>query len=273
MTSVLFDSAYPAANAANADPSKVSRVNYVRNGTGGGYLLAQWFFSTTLGNQKSARVIGAVNMRIPAAATSIIVRAYDYTGATVFDTTYAPANLVPIPGTTDRYNLFATAAANQSIAGIGVLILLPASSQDYFELGHPWASLALDFDEGAGPDWKLGVVDPSPFERARGGALVSTKLPSRRTLNASFTSRTYDAAMGTPGTAANLSYRQFMQEAGLSSPVVVLARTPLLAASPTTAELHALQTMGLYASYTGQPEIGHLGANVFRSTGIFEEIR
>lgn len=270
-----FDPAFPAVNVLDPDPSKVMRMIYARDAAAGGYAYFTGDFAASTGDHVSARVLAFLNVRLPTDATTVSLRLYTHDfGSLQFILGILPANLVPIPGTTDRFNIIVDCGS--LIASIGsfmFLIEVPINTSGYLEVGHVWIGDALVFADGVGPNWKLSIVDPSPVERARGGALVAQQMERRRKLSCEFDSKTYDIAMGTPGTAATLSYRQFMHEAGNSKPVIVATRTPLVAASPTTAELHYMQTQAMYASFTGQHEIGHLGANLFRSTGTFEEIR
>lgn len=274
VTAEAFDSAYPAANMANADPSKVTRINYVRNSTAGGYSRGKADFSTTLAASKTARIISFMNVRLPSGFTQVLVLGQDYAGGVALAAqTILAANLVPIPGTTDRYNIHVLYAAAATIASASLYVYLPVSTSGYWEIGHVWAGDVLEFTDGANGDWKLSTVDPSLVERARGGALLATKLPHRRLLTCGFDSTTYAQAMGTAGSASTLSYRQFMSEVGVSSPCIVLPRTPVSAAAPTTDEQHYLQTMSVYAAFRGQTEIGHAGGNLFRANATFEEIR
>jgi hypothetical protein len=142
MSSVAFDSSYPAANALDADPSKSARINYVRNSTAGGYVLALWTFATTAAAQESARVVAAINCRIPPDATQVTVKAYDYTGASVFEQTYLAAQLVPLPGTTDRYTLPAVHTAAANIGAVGLVVYVPVSTAGYVEIPTLWGSPA-----------------------------------------------------------------------------------------------------------------------------------
>lgn len=273
MTSEVVDPAYPATNAVDPDPSKVTRVNYVRNAVGGGSSQMRYIHNGGLvGGDRLARVLAVLNMRIPSDCTNVALFARDAATGNIWSIfNIGPSELVPKPGTTDRYDIYAVGPASTLAGTLCVSLSLPPSTSGYWELGHVWMSDALIFDDGVSGDWRLGNVDPSEVERTRGGALVATVIPHRRTLSVSMDSKTYAQAMGTPGTPANLSYRKFMADAGNSSPLVILPRTPLL--TPTTDELHALQTMGMYCSMVGTTDIGHAGGNLFRHTANFEEIR
>lgn len=278
MTSASVDSAYPIANMIDPDPSKVVRVNYVNSSGSNKAVILRKHVSAA--NDKTFNVLALLNVRLAVGQWSSVtfgIFTSDLITGAIYGN-YVPADVVPIPGTTDRYNLFTVIAGGVSgRAECECTITTATDTNSYLEVGHFWAGPALVWEEtttgGVSGNWRHGVVDPSDVERTRGGALVASKLPHRRTLQCEFDSKTYAQAMGTPGTAGNLSYRQFMAEAGNSSPVLVLPRTPLNPASPTAEELHTLQAQSLYASFIGQHEIGHLGGNLFRSTGNFEEIR
>ena len=270
-----LDGSYPGTNVLDPDPSKFARFNYVRDATVGGFMYAQINLAASAAFQVSARVYAFLNVRIPSTATDISVRCYTWNGAGIQHIMQVtPANLVLLPGTTDRYNIIIDMGT--SVGNIGMMMLLvyvPVSTTDYVDIGHLWLSDALVFDDGVGPLWKHGVVDPSPVERARGGAMVAQQLPRRRKLTCEFDSKTYAQAMGTAGSNSTLSYRHFMQEAGNSMPCIVIPRSPDNVSVHTATDHLHLGSTALYASFTGQHEIGHLGGNLFRSTGTFEEIR
>jgi hypothetical protein len=264
MTAVAFDSAYPATNAYDSDPSKVARVTYTRNAVAGGYVFAYWSFATTLATQKAARILGLLNCRIPAAATLVTIKAYDYLGAGVFEQSYAPADLVPKPGTTDRFDLYALHSADANVASLGLLVHVPVSTTDYVEIGEGWIGPALVLPDGVDKDWSILPVDPSEVERLRLGALVANRLPTRRKLAAPITRQVYNTAMGTPGSAAALNFRALFLEAGLSAPVLAL---------PRSSNLHVMQTAGVYGALTKLAEIKHQRASRFAIEIEVEEIR
>jgi hypothetical protein len=263
-----IDPSYPLANAADPDPSKVCRVNYTAAGPGGVYLLGD------LGAIRSPiRVIAALNcalstLEVPAAnQTAFSFRLYDSAfGATGADLQIANANIVPIPGTRNRFNLFCVAPANVTTGRY--LIMYPdigsATHSGWFEVGHLWAGPALVFPEGTDTDWGLSAVDTSEVTRARGGALVASRMPRRKKLSIGFSGRSYAETIGTAGDATALSLRDFALDAGVSTPVLAIHRST---------DTHAMQAASIYGAVTRPLDIQHERGNYYKSRLEIEEIR
>jgi hypothetical protein len=253
------DPSYPLSNAADTDPSKVARVTFT-SAAGSNSLAVR----ATVAADATVRVVAALNVRLPAGCTAAF-QAFNLAGVSQeTTTTIVAANLVPIPGTTDRYDIFGLFAANRSVNRPQLNIGVPASTAGYVEVGHLWAGPSLVFSEGTDKGWSLGGVDPSEVTRTRGGMLLSTRMPTRKKLSISFAGREYNPMMGTPGTASALSMRQFMLEAGVSSPVLAVHRST---------DVHAIQVNSLYGSVTRMPQIDDAGGNKFGSKLEIEQIR
>lgn len=260
-TSAAFDAAYPAINIINPDPSKVARMNFVRSGSST-YVLPYFQFHASV--QQTATAIAMLNVRLPASVTQVDLALHNAAGASVFYVSYTAANLVPIPGTTNRYNLFGVLTVDTSALAVGLLVYCPINTADYVEFGYVWAGRALLLPLGVDSNWSLGFVDPSDVERSRGGALVANQLPRRRRLRAPITTRDYNTAHGTPGTASVLSLRQMSLEAGLSAPVIVIPRSDTQ---------HALQVASIYGALTDLRDISHQGGDYYGTEITVEEIR
>jgi hypothetical protein len=261
MTSIAFDSAYPATNALDPDPSKFTRINFVRNAVAGGYVFAYWQFSTTLAGQQSARALCAVNLRIPSNATQVTVKAYDYTGAGVFEQVYLAADLVPIPGTTDRYTLPAVHTAAVNIASVGVLVFLPVSTSGYVEIGHLWGSPALVL-EGTDNAWQQAPVDGSLVDRADSGAHLADVRNVRDVFRAGLPRLTTTEAYGAAGSTAP-SLRRLQFEAGRHDPVLFLGRT---------SSTFWLQVQAYYGALRQVPAIRHADGEKYDSEIEIEQI-
>lgn len=259
-TALTIDAAYPAANALTNDPSKVTQVDYTTP-AGGPFVLSvesNWTSDATV------RVVAALNLRLPSTAVGVSFAVLSAAGATLETTTQVTlANLVPIPGTTDRYNAFAILTADRSANRLRLLVQVAASGTDYVEVGKLWAGPAIVWG-GIGAEWEMGFVDPSTVARSRGGALAATRLPVRRTLSLTKRGLSYADALGTAGSASTLSLRQALQDAGISAPVVAIS---------SNADTHRLQVGSLFGAITEMPSINHIGAARFGTALRIEEIR
>lgn len=269
MTSIVWDSAYPAANLLHPDPTRVARLNYVRNATAGGYALPQIRWADTAPACGRTRVLALLNVRLPADATDVSLAVYTHAGGASGATfasgaTITSANRVPVPGTTDRFNLFWLLAATQTNVGwMDFRVDLPPSTSGYIEIGHAWASDALVLDAFE-DSWSQQPLDASTVERTDGGALVASVLPVRQVLRIGMSAVTKDQAFGPSATPTVPSVRSLQFEAGRSSPVIVLPRTD---------SAFNLQTLSVYGSLRNPPSLRHLGGDYYGSEIEVEQIR
>jgi hypothetical protein len=264
MTSIAFDAMYPGVNVFTSDPSKATRVNFVRNGVGGGYALLHAQFALTAGQELTTRMVAALNVRLPASATQATVRAYDQAGNVEFQTVYPRANLVPISGTTDRFNLYALAAADHSVASASLMVEVPVSITDYIEWGTAWASKAIVWPQGADAEWRLSGVDSSVVARNDVGGAASLVVPVRKVISLSKRSLSYIDALGTLGDSTALSMRDVLFEAGSSTPVIAVS---------SDADQHRLQVKSVYGLITRLPELGYNGGDSYGTGLTIEQMR
>jgi hypothetical protein len=267
-TSLAIDPAYPLINLVNPDPQKFARWNFTRNATNPGYVLPIVRFSTVVGTDKTCRVFGVMNCRLPASVTNVNLNVYDYALSGVTAASYI-ANCEPIPGTTDRYNIWAVNAAGISTGAIGLAVYCPPSITDYLEYGLPWASDGLILTDGIDADWEQGYVDPSEVDYARMSNPAISQLPRLRTLEGSMSGRTYAEMIGNYQSLTAQSYRKFAIECGKSSHAVIVPRYG------TTAETqHNMQALGVYGLIQNMPAAKHRGGNYVETSKLsIREIR
>lgn len=263
-TSNAIDSAYPGSNAVDDDPSRVTQVDYQTGGTAPyeSYLEANWTSDATV------RAVAALNVRLPSTVVGVRFRVVNAAGTTLETTAQVlAADLVPIPGTTDRYNVYAILSADRSVNRVRFLVQLAASETGYYEVGHLWAGPALVFSgasAGVDADWRLGFVDPSTVSRGNGGGYASYAYPVRRRLAISKRVLSYAEAHGTPGTPSAPSFHQMAMEVGVHSPILVI---------PRDTDDHTLQRLSVYGLATGTPQIGHQRGDYYGTALEVEEIR
>ncbi len=264
-TTNSIDSAYPGSNAIDgSDPSRVTRVNYTTSSSAPyeSRLEANW---TT---NADVRVVAALNVRLASDVVGVRFVVVNAAGTTLETTTQIPlASLVPIPGTTDRYNVYAVLSAVRSANRVRFQVQVPASDSDYYEVGALWAGPALVFTGTAGGwdrEWRLGFVDDSVVDRGRGGAYASYRYPVRRRLQLANSLLSYADALGTADSPSTPNLRHLVQQAGLGRPVVAVTRDD---------DAHITQVASLYGLINALPEIGHLGGNRFGAGLVIEEVR
>ncbi len=261
---VSYDSAYPGANMLTNDPSLVAQIDVTGSGSGSIKVNPTWNAGA---NDRTVRLAAALNVRIPSGITGLAItaRAIAFGGSTLASSTasYGATDLVPIPGTTDRYDLFFPFTADVSAAAISLEFAYSANPGSiYLEIGRLWAGPALVL--GWGTEFSVEFIDPSTVERGPGGSYAAQVRPRRKALNASFLAKTYAEALGTAGAASTLSLRHLAMEAGQSSPVVAVARTD---------SLHFLQTEGVFGLLTELPNPEHLGSHRFDARMRVEQVR
>ena len=264
MTSASVDAAYPIENYLTDDPSRVTRINYVNTSGADRVVILRKQISAA--NDKTIRVVAAMNVRLPAGAwNSLWFGLFNVALAGANYAAHSPAVVVPIPGTTDRYNVYAVLAADvPSLAYVEFAMQAPTGTNSYFEVGHVWAGPGLVLPDGVDRDWKLTPVDPSEVERLRLGALVAQRLPTRQKFSAPVTRQAYSTALGTDGSPTALNFRSLFREAGLSAPVVIV---------PRSSSTHAAQVAGIYGALTKLADVSHQRGNRFAVELEAEEIR
>lgn len=248
-----FDPLKPGANLLDPNPSKVTRVNIVATGAGSLDIYPVW---DSAANSKTVRVIAALNVRLPSSITDVAARTLTFGLATQnnAERAYTAAERVPIPGTTDRYDLFFYLTADSSAAAAALNVAWAGAFTDYIEIGCLVAMKALVFPSGVGREWNVQPIDESPVERSAGGAVSAFTLPTRQSVTFPLNNETYAQALGTANSPAVPSLRQVLRENGTSKPVIVL---------PRTSDEHALQVLGTYGHFTSIPSIDHAGGNYF----------
>ncbi|MDQ3288655.1 MAG: hypothetical protein M3Q42_10435 [Pseudomonadota bacterium] len=260
-TANAIDAAYPATNATDPDPSLVTQVDY-QTAAGApyeSYVEANWT------SNLDVRVVAALNVRLASAVVGVRFAVLNAAGSTLETTTQiAYANLVAIPGSTDRFDIFAILSATRSVNRVRFQVQVPASSTDNFEVGYLWAGPGIIWPSGWGVDWSLSGVDASRVVRADGGGYSAYRYPTRKTLSLSKRGMSYVDAMGTLGNSGALSFRQCMLEAGVSSPVIAISSDD---------DAHTAQTMSAYALISNMPSIDNLGAGKFGTGLVVEQIR
>lgn len=269
-SSLAFDAAYPGANALTADPSQVARINYTRNGTANTDITVSCVFSAS--DTGTLRVLAALNVRLPSRVTAVVqvrASALNTSGATLeTGTTYLAADMVPVPGTTDRYNFFWILSTEQMGARADFLFRFNASTSGYFEIGRLWAGPAVVWPNGAGMDWSLSGMDGSRVQRSDGGGYASYSYPVRTVMKLSKQAMSYLDSFGAESLDTTapvpLSIRNLMFEAGTSEPVIAIS---------TDADKHKAQVQSVYGLVTQMAELNNLGAGLYGTGMVVQQIR
>lgn len=256
------DTAAPMLFALDPDPSKVCRINYTRDATVGGFVVAEWAFASTLALSGTARVLALENVRLPPGFTEVQLYARNYLNVQVAYETILAADLVPKPGTTDRYDVRMVIPAGVSCAEVGVAVMLPPSTAGYIEVGHVWASDALVLD-GTEENWTVVPVDGSDVERSKGGAHLADPFAVRDVFRAALPKLSEAQAFGSAASPTAPSIRRLQKEAGRNAPVLLL---------PRTSSQFWLQTSGVYGALRNVPTLRHVSAAEFESEVEVEEI-
>jgi hypothetical protein len=264
--SVSIDPAFPAENALDPDPSRFTRANITHPASGG--VATVRAITSASANVSPVRVMYVANARLPAAGWAELraeIRTFGGTLLAAALQTYTPANVVPIPGTSDRYNLAFTFAA-ENVGGMIDLQLsgLSGSVVNAWEFGHLWAGPAVVLDVGVQHDMRMGFVDNSAVARGRSGAFAATRLPTRRRLEVRVLPQTNVRSMGDPAVPATPSLRSILQEAGVATPMVFL---------PDDSSLHRLQVQGLYCAIASAASLQGERGGFFSVPMELDEIR
>lgn len=260
---LAFDPAYPGANVLTADVSQVAQIDYTRNTTANTDITVTCTFSAS--NDKTIRVLAALNVRLPSDVVQVTAQAKNAAG-TVLETgtTFTAAQLVLIPGQTDRYNLFWILSADRLGASAAFNFRFPISTTGYFEIGRLWAGPGIVWSKGVGIDWSMKVIDASRVSRADGGGFSSYALPTRKQFSITKRGLAYIDAMGDPNAPAALNVRQAVFEAGTSEPIILIS---------TDADQHTAQVQSCYGSILPGVSLDHAGAQRYGTGMQVEEIR
>lgn len=263
-TSIAVDPAYPYANLVGtrgAQPYAVARVNYTTaaSGTFELYIEVNWSTAATV------RVVGVRNMRLPGTVVGVRFEALNAAGSTLETTTQVlKAELEPIPGTTDRYDLAAVLAADRTAARLRLRVQLAAAETGYIDAGVLWAGPAVVWD-AIDAGWTLGTVDDSEVVRSRGGSAAASASPTRARVTIPRSLLTYAEAIGDPAAPGAASVRRYLRESGTSSPVLVVLRA---------ATAHAQQVLGIYGlNEAPLPDLADQGGDRYRVGLTVEELR
>ena len=265
--SLAVDPAYPASNLIDPDPSLVTRLNYDNNASAG---LVETYAQLSASSNKTCRVIAALNCRIPSNVSYVTLYVMDATGTsfTANSRVFYRNQLVPLPGTTDRFDLIDVLSADALGARVAARFSVDANAIDYVEVGHMWAGPAVVVqapDSGMAMDWEVGTVDSADVERSRGGALVASPgVPRRRTMSANVRAAGRNVALGVPGDATAISLRSLREETGLSTPIIAILRS---------ADVHDLQCLSMYGAFTRIDAVEHTGGNFYSTRMSMEQIR
>lgn len=265
-TTNSIDAAYPGTNVIDGtDPSRVTRVDFATAGSAPyeSYLEANW------SSDQDVRVVAALNCYLPGASvnggSTIGVRFSVLNAAnSTLETTaqILSAALVPIPGTDERYNVYAILSATRSVNRLRFQVQLEANESGYYEVGALWAGPAIVWPNGVGVDWAMEVEDRSTVERGNSGSFATYRYNRLRVLSISKRGMNYAEALGAAG--SSLSIRDAMLQAGNSSPVVVIS---------SDADSHKAQVMSVYGLVESWSGLGHQGAYRFGVGARVKEIR
>jgi hypothetical protein len=267
VSSEAYDPAFPGKNALTPDPAKRTRVNFTRDAVAGGYSRVAWTFARSgySADIRSTRLIAFINVRLPPECTQVAVFGQDHNGVVVTPiTTILKADLVPRPGTTDRYDVYNVLSSAISIGNANLMMYVPPSTRGYWEVGHVWASNALVWPRGVDNDWRMGVVDSSTVQRTPSGGVATFPTPARKTMSLSRKSMKYIDALGTPGNPSALSLRQMAFEVGTSEPVIAISNNKTA---------HKLQVMSTYGLITRLPDIASNAVDNYGAGLTVEEWR
>lgn len=221
-TTNAFNSGYPANNAINPDPAKASRVDY-QTSTSAPYesrVEANWT------NNANVRVVAALNVRLASTVVGVRFVVVNSAGTTLETTAQIlKANLLPIPGTTDRFNVYAILSATRSVNRVRFQVQIPASSTDNYEVGYLWASDALVLSENWGSGWQWFLADSSLVTPRNDGYWSTYAFTKRHGLMLRRAHWPQIEAFGDPSNLATPSLAQILLECGMSSPIIAVVGT------------------------------------------------
>ncbi len=263
-TSVLaYDAAYPGANALTADPTQVAKINYTRNASANLDIDVICTFSAT--NNKTIRVLAALNVLLPSAVVQVTCRVQQTAGTVVAAATaYSAAQLVVRPLQTGRYDLFWIVTPTGLAAAANFRFRFPASTSGSFEIGRLWAGDGLVWSNGVGADWGMYGVDGSRVIRPHGGGFSAYAFPVSKGLRLTKRGLSYAETFGNSSSLTALSVRNLLFEAGMSEPVVAIS---------TDRDQHSAQVLSVYGLVAQLPDLDHLSANKYGTAIAVQQIR
>lgn len=258
-TANAIDSAYPGSNAVNPDPSLVTQVDYQTSSSAPyeSYIEANWT------SDANVRVVAALNVRLASTVVGVRFAVLNAAGTTLETTTQIPlASLIPIPGETDRYDVFAILSAERSVNRLRLQVQVPASSTDNYEVGTLWAGDGLVFERGLGAEWGYGVDDQSIVERQPSGGFAAYAYNTLDVLKISKRGLSQAEGMGEAGSVNSI--RHMLRVAGQHTPIIVIST------DETTAKAQAMSVYGLIEYAQG---VGSLSRDLYGTAMRVRQIR
>lgn len=252
-TSQAINASYPAANVISPDPSLVTRVDYVTSGSATSLFRVNW------STNQPTRVVALLNCRISFSDVSTIAVYVDNAGGSTQENlgSYTSATIMPIPGTTDRYDLFFITSEERSAGQITLGVSVGASKSGYYEVGHVWAGDGLVYANGLGAEWAAGVDDQSVVEIQPSGGFAAYAYNTLDVLEVSKRGLSQQDAIGSPSTVNSL--RHMLRIAGFHAPVVVIS---------STADMTRAQAKSVYGLIRDAQGIASLGRGDLYGTAM-----
>lgn len=258
-TGAVMDPAFPGANAITPDPSQEARWTYT-NVAGTTYLQVDNATVMPLTN-----VVAALNVRAdPAQVSQITIGLYSTVATLLEQFAFPIAQCDPLPGTTDRFDLFGITSVPRTTARYMRVSVTSGAVAGYAGVGHVWAGPGLVLPDGVDADWDFEPIDESEVSRGRSGSFAANVLPRRKRLVGKVSVQDYDTAMGQKLNTAALNFRKMFMEAGVSAPVVAVLRND---------DAHSAQALGVYGLIDRVQKISHGGGNLFGTSYSVNQIR
>jgi hypothetical protein len=260
---ISIDASYPVENMFSVDTTKVTRWNYTRNATINPIRIR---IKLSASDNIEFDGLAALNIRLDPHVTKASVYCGTLAGSSGAGdgSDYLRADLIPIQGTTDRFNLYSLRKLLTLRGEIWLIIETPINVSGYVEIGHMWGSQGLILPNGIDGNWQLGHVDHGEAVIGPGGAMTAAVRPRTRRIVAPITGRNYATAMGTPGAFKVDNLDAILQAAGTTSPFLFIGRDD---------DLHSLQKLSAYCRLESSEEIGHAGGNYFGTQLTLNELR
>lgn len=258
-TSNAIDSAYPGRNAISPDPSLVTQVDYQTSSSAPyeSYVEANWT------SNAPARVVAALNVRLASTVVGVRFALLNQAGTTLETTTQIPlASLIPIPGETDRYDIFAILSATRSVNRLRFQVQVPASSTDYYEVGTLWAGDGLVFPRGVGAEWGYTVEDQSIVEDQPSGGFAAYPYQTQDVVEIRKRGLTQAEGMGEAGSVNSI--RHMLRVAGRHTPIIVIS------SDETTDKA---QTMSVYGRIVDSQGVATLSRDLYGMAMRVRQIR
>lgn len=261
--SIAFDASYPASNMADADPSKVARFNYDQAGLSSVAIAAVDFDST---DAAPFRVVAALNVRIPSTITAIQIRVSTYAGSALWSgATFTLSDLVPIAGTTDRYNIYEVLSSTTTGGGrIDLYFTVPANDIDYIEIGALWVSDAVVIDEGFDGDWSFTPSSRSNTSESDAGKIAGFRNDSLDKWSINRTGLGFDVAVRNSADFDAPTILSAYRFADRDTPIVMVGRDD---------STFDLQTRSIYGYFDSDPRFKRAPGDKINVDMTFREYR